>query len=259
VFKRSIVAPIIVALAGVSLGAWALVTPTSGAAQSLGPLTITKIAADGDHFLPGAHAYYQIEICNPNGGSVSVDYIIDTLPSGFSYVSQSTSGFADFDPDISGQTLSWFLDGQSLAGETCATTNFTASISEVEPLGMYCNEASVESDAGTSSTGPTAAMQVLNEGDTQQTPTCPGGKVRTATPTVTETEPPTATEVPATETPVPPPPTATSPSGGSEGVISAPNTGSGPSAGGPSTLLLAIAAAMVVGGVGATAVSLRRR
>ena len=141
----------------------------------------------------------------------------------------------------------------------CADLNFSVEISVEEPSGMYCNEATVEGIFGTASTGPTAPIQVLNEGDTQLTPTCGRGTVRTATPTVTATAPATATEMPATSTPVPPAATATSPAGGSAGVISAPNTGSGSDAGSPSMLLLAVAGAMMAAGAGAAALGAKRR
>ncbi|TAK59568.1 MAG: hypothetical protein EPO22_10060 [Dehalococcoidia bacterium] len=256
--KQRIILPLLVVLAGAGLGLWSVATPAHGAVIAIQPLTITKIA-DGDHFVPTATVDYQIRITNPNDFTVSVDIITDTLPAGFSYNTGSSNGLASFDPDITGQTLSWFVDGEPVAGLSTATLNFSATISTDEPLGMYCNQATVDWGSGTASTGLTAPIQVLNEGDTQLTPTCGRGNVRTATPTVTATSPATATEVPATSTPVPPAPTATSPAGGSAGVISAPNTGNGPDAGSPSMLLLAVAGAMIVSGAGAAALGARRR
>ena len=263
--KRSIILPLLLAMAGAGLGLWSLATPAHGAPAALQPLQITKIASDGDQFPPSHNAYYEISIHNPNGVTVFLDSLTDTLPPGFSYNADSASGLTSDNPAESGQTLTWtFVSEESVGAGLTETEFFTVFISADEPVGMYCNNASVDwfngNLTGSASTGPTAPIQVLNEGDTQLTPTCGGRRiVRTATPTVTVTAPATATEVPATSTPVPPTATATQPAGGSAGVISAPNTGSGPDAGGPSMLLLAIAAAMVAGGVGAAAVGARRR
>jgi len=258
--KRRIVLPLFVMFVGAGLGLWAVATPAHGTAIAITPLTITKIASDGDHFLPGNNAYYQITVHNPNDFTVYLNNITDTLPAGFTYNAGSYGGLATFDPDIVGQTLTWAFDGENVGGLADATLTFSATVSQT--TGMYCNIASVDWGTGTASTGPTAAVQVLNEGDSQLTPTC--GQpvtVRSATPTVTVTAPPTATEVPATSTPMPPTAaaTATKPAGGSAGVIAAPNTGTGSDGGSPSTLLLAIAGAMVVAGAGAAAIGAKRR
>ncbi len=259
---RRIILPMLVALVGAALGMWAMATPAHGIVAVLEPLQITKIAADGEHFLPGDNAYYQISINNPNGVTVFLDTITDTLPSGFTYNGESTGGLTSSDPAVSGQTLTWDLFGEVSVGALQAVIlTFSAGISTDEPVGMYCNQATVEGEAGLSATGPTAPIQVLNEGDDQLTPTCPNpGLVRSATPTASATVPATVTPVPETETPVPAA-TATQPGGGSAGVISAPDTGTGSSAGAgtPSTMLLAVAALMVLGGLGAAAAGAIRR
>jgi hypothetical protein len=258
--KRRIMLPMLVALVGAGVGMWAMITPARGSAIVLEPLQITKTAADGEHFLPGVNAYYQISIHNPNDVTVYLDNLVDQLPSGFSYNADSASGLVSFNPDESGQTLTWVFDGENVGGLQTVTLNFSVSISDVEPVGMYCNQATITSDAGVSSTGLTAPMQVLNEGDTQVTPTCPSrGLVHSATPTASATAPATKTPVPSTSTPVPPSATATSPTGGSAGAISAPDTGTGPSDGGPSAMLLAVATLLVVGGLGSAVVGTIRR
>lgn len=80
---------------------------------------ITKIASDGDQFTPNHNAYYHIHVCNPNDATVCLNNITDTLPSGFSYNEGSSSGLANFDPNIAGQTLTWIFDGEHVGGGLC--------------------------------------------------------------------------------------------------------------------------------------------
>ena len=186
---------LLVAVFGVGLGLWA----SAGTARAVtAPLTITKTAVEVNHRFPGQPAEYDIHICNPNDATVDLNNLTDTLPSGFSYNSGSYGGLVTFDPQSNGQTLTWAFDGQNVTGLACADATFFVTISADEALGMYCNTATVDwytdtASTANASTGPTAPIQVLNEGDT------------------------------------------------------------------PSTLLLAVATAMVIGGVGAAAYGARRR
>ena len=92
--------------------------------------------------------------------------------------------------------------------------------------------------------------------------------VRSATPTSSPTAPATDTPVSATSTPIPtntsappppPQPTATSPGGGTAGVITGPNTGSGPGGSGVPWAIIALAAMLVAGGAALSTAALRAR
>ena len=81
-----------------------------------------------------------------------------------------------------------------------------------------------------------------------------------STPTPSGTMPAaTATSALVTATAAPPQPTATQTGGGAAGVISAPDTGSGPSASGPSIETMLIAAVLAIVGFGASTAALRVR
>ena len=69
----------------------------------------------------------------------------------------------------------------------------------------------------------------------------------------------TATAVPPTPAAAPPQPTATQPGGGAAGVITGPNTGSGPSSEGASPGWLALAISVLVTGAGASGVAIKMR
>ncbi len=95
------------------------------------------------------------------------------------------------------------------------------------------------------------------------TPT-PRPVVHTATPTASATPRATSTSLPTTSTPVPPTavppqPTATPPGGGAAGVITGPNTGSGPGEAQTRLGSLLLAVAMLSGGAVLSTAALRAR
>jgi hypothetical protein len=118
---------------------------------------------------------------------------------------------------------------------------------------------------------PTAAPTTPAGGPTPCIPGIPESRcfnnppAANATPKVTSTTVPeaTATSAPATATSAatvaPPQPTATQPGGGAAGVISAPNTGSGPGGSGLPMTALFVAALLLAGGVSASAAAYRLR
>lgn len=234
----------------------------------LQPLQITKTTSEVNHAPQGGRIWYDIKICNPNDHWVDLNEITDTLPSGFSYETESTDGIVSFDPDISGRTLSWFIDGEeSVEADSCIHLYFTARVSREEPPGVYCNQASVLWDESSANTGLTAPVQVTElQPETVQELTCtqappPPAIVRTATPTRTAT--PRAS---ATATAAPPTKTAVSTVLAAEAtprtgvVVAAPNTGTGSSGndGGTTSWLLAIAGTLLVGGAGLTLAGRKR-
>ena len=70
------------------------------------PLLMSQ-SADQAISSPGAQNGYVITITNPNLVAVTIESIVDTLPSGFSYVDNSTSGATSANPTVSGTTLTW--------------------------------------------------------------------------------------------------------------------------------------------------------
>lgn len=235
------------------------------------PLQITKTTTEGNQAHPGGRVYYEITVHNPNADSrLSLDCITDTLPAGFSYVPESTSGSPDSPGEPDSQdcgSFGWFYDGEYIGAGQSITLDFAADVSENEPAGVYCNEASAFWDQLSANTGPTAPVVVTAlQAEAVQEPTCaqptPPAIVRTATPTSTATAratatataaPPTKTATPqstvlaAQATPKPQQPAAL------------PSTGSGSGNGrGASSWVLALAGTLIVAGAGLTLAGRKR-
>jgi uncharacterized repeat protein (TIGR01451 family) len=115
----------------------------------VGPLSTSKIA-DSATASPGGPDGYTITIYNPNASAVVVNSITDTLPAGFSYVANSTTGATTTNPTVSGQTLTWsgpFND----AGSGNVSVHF--GVTAASTSGTYYNNAG--GDAGTVTVAPT--------------------------------------------------------------------------------------------------------
>lgn len=135
------------------------------------PLSTTK-AADSATASPGGSDGYTITISNPNTSAVSLTAITDTLPTGFTYTSGSTTGVTTSDPTVSAQTLTWNgpINVPAEAGGTPGTValHFDVTVSSV--AGNYFNNAGGEADEFTvAPTGDTAPVTV--SGGTTEEPT----------------------------------------------------------------------------------------
>src|SRR5437867_3379420 len=123
----------------------------------LAPLSTTK-TADASAVTAGGTDGYTITIHNPDASSVVVNSVTDTLPAGFAYVANSTTGATTTNPTISGQTLTWNGSFSAPAGGD-VTLHFNVTASSTP--GTYFNNAG--GDAGTVavvSTGDTAPITV---------------------------------------------------------------------------------------------------
>lgn len=119
-------------------------------------LTTTK-TADLPGSRPGGHNGYTIYVHNPNAAPVTLTTVVDTLPSGFSYVEGSTTGTIP-DPDIMEQTLTWHGPFTAPA-EGAFWLRFGVTVS-VEP-GAYDNVASGTAvGVDVTGSGPTARVRV---------------------------------------------------------------------------------------------------
>lgn len=56
---------------------------------------------------PGAQNGYTVNVYNFTSKQVIVTELVDTLPAGFSYIPDSTTGFTHDDPVVSGRRLTW--------------------------------------------------------------------------------------------------------------------------------------------------------
>jgi len=99
---------------------------------------------------------YTLNIQNTGISSGNVTTIVDTLPSGFSYVSSTTTGMTASDPAINGQVLTWTGNWNVATGNTLVL-NFQVKASAV--AGLYTHSANAQgSNFVTITTGPIAAM-----------------------------------------------------------------------------------------------------
>ncbi len=187
----------------IAAGASASVGQTGGIVE-VQPLTVTK-TADAPSTTTGGANGYTITLSNPNAFGVTIETVEDSLPSGFTYTTGSTNGLTTFDPDVVGQTLTWW-ETISVPGSGSLSLHFGVTVSSTP--GNYTNSATTSSPAvvviGATDTAP---VQVVALGTATPGPT--------ATPTSTPVPPtatPTSTPVPPSATPTgtPVPPTATS-------------------------------------------------
>ena len=102
---------------------------------------------------------YTIKIDNPNTMSVTLSSITDTLPAGFSYISNLTSGVTTSNPTVSGQRLTWNGPFVVLPG---GSISLSFAVIVASMAGVYYNEAGGQAGGGFSvaSTGPTAPITV---------------------------------------------------------------------------------------------------
>ena len=120
---------------------------------------------------------YTITVNNGDDEAENLTKIHDILPSGFTYINNSTNGITSDDPSIAGQQLTWSPATIVNPGDSIALT-FDAQASLAE--GNYCNEAWVEPGNEKTSSGLTAKIKAGAPADDL----CPG-KAVTVTKTVT--------------------------------------------------------------------------
>jgi uncharacterized repeat protein (TIGR01451 family) len=111
------------------------------------PVTMGK-TADTSRVLPGAQDGYTISVSNSNNFAVTLNNVVDTLPSGFAYVPGTTTGAISTDPAINGQQL--VFAGFTVPALGSASLHFAVTTSSVD--GTYFNSASA--DAGSVSVVP---------------------------------------------------------------------------------------------------------
>jgi uncharacterized repeat protein (TIGR01451 family) len=166
---------------GIALS-WDVTVPAGGAVTvshlttfsplGFAPLTTTK-TADSASTSPGGPDGYTITIHNPNATGVTVNSITDTLPAGFSYVANSTTGATTANPSISSQTLTWSGSfGVAPGGDLTLHFLVTASTTP----GTYYNNAGGDAGAvAVAPTGNTAPITVLAAAATSVTTSLSGG------------------------------------------------------------------------------------
>ena len=133
--------------------------------QTLKQLTSEIIEPDG----PNTYTY-EITVTNRDDDPENLNKIDDVLPTGFSYVPDSSWGVTSNDPSISGQKLTWTLSETLSPGDSSVLT-FDA---EAEPTeGIYCNEAWATSGGPKTGSGLMAKLKVGSPADDE----CPGAAV----------------------------------------------------------------------------------
>jgi len=146
---------------------WELAVPSGGSRtvshittfSPLGyqPLIMNK-TADRSTSEVGQTNGYTIVIENPNTTAVTLDSIIDELPSGFNYLSGSTSGATSANPTTSGQSLTWSEPINVPAGGTISL-HFEVTVSST--AGLSYNRATAEAEGfSVIPTGDTAPITV---------------------------------------------------------------------------------------------------
>jgi len=127
----------------------------------LAPLSTTK-TADAATAAGGTSDGYTITIHNPNASPATLNSITDTLPAGFTYTANSTTGVTTTNPGISGQTLTW-AGPFSVPASGDVTLHFNVTVATT--TGVYFNNAGGEAGAiPVVPTGPTAAITVTGSG-----------------------------------------------------------------------------------------------
>jgi uncharacterized repeat protein (TIGR01451 family) len=130
----------------------------SGAGVETSAELEATVDADAAKVGPGGADGYELKIHNNGPGTVILDSITDTLPSGFSYVPGSTHGATTADPQISGRTLTWA--GRFAApGGGVAGLHF--AVKAAADAGIYLDEATADARGfPLTPSGPSARIEV---------------------------------------------------------------------------------------------------
>ncbi|MDP8975039.1 MAG: LPXTG cell wall anchor domain-containing protein [Actinomycetota bacterium] len=119
------------------------------------PLTITSFPWTPTA-TPASVATYTVVVVNPNGLTVNLNSIVDTLPAGFSYVPGSTSGTTTLDPTVAGQVLTW-SEPLEMPPFSFRILNFSVRVTGMP--GAYVNEAAA--DAGRYAVAPRVDLAAI--------------------------------------------------------------------------------------------------
>jgi len=169
-----------------------LFTAPQGECQEGAELVAPSVekTADDPTSAPEGSNGYTITVENPNDEAISLSQISDTLPPGFSYQNDSTTGAFSFNPVQEGQTISWTgFEGPltTVPPNGSISVHFNVAVSATP--GEYLNEAeAVSPDVDIPPTGPTAPIMVLQTptiGKTADSPTSQAGAANGYTITIT--------------------------------------------------------------------------
>ena len=110
-----------------------------------GPVANIAIAAINDNVVPGALVDYVVTIKNVGDSTGNPNLLFNsinwTLPTGFTYVSGSSTGLTTSNPTISSGTLTWAVPGGSLAPGASTNIHFKATASSTS--GSYYSNSTV--------------------------------------------------------------------------------------------------------------------
>ena len=142
-----------------------LVLGTTGEGGCQPGATVVTMDKDVDDSTvqPGDTVTYTVTVTNNGDDDAVLDSITDTLPAGFVYVPESTTGITTDEPSIDGQDLTW--EGPfTVPGEAILLgsidLSFSATVSTELP-GTYYNNASAQGDGiSVTPTGPDAPVTV---------------------------------------------------------------------------------------------------
>ena len=119
--------------------------------------TLTKTSS-ADSVVASGTVDFTLTINNLLTTSMTLNQIIDTLPSGFSYLAGYTSGTGVLagagEPSSGGQTPTWDFSSLSIPAGGSGTLTFRATVSSIS--GNYTNSASATTSFGTLSSNPVA-------------------------------------------------------------------------------------------------------
>jgi len=144
-------------------------TPTGYPVQSVNntaPVTVIHLSiaktANPTDVLAGGLLSYTITLSTTGSLAVPVTQVTDTLPSGFTYVTNTTTGLTTNNPGIAGQVHTW-NGAWSIPAGGSLTLNFQATASSTD--GTYNNNATyTPTGYPVQSVGPTATVTVIHLG-----------------------------------------------------------------------------------------------
>jgi uncharacterized repeat protein (TIGR01451 family) len=156
--------------------------------DDLGAVTLA-IAAAPPTVQAGATTTYTVTLANPNSQSVGVSSIGVTLPNGFSYRADSTSGASTSNPQIAGaaggvQTLTW-TGPITIAAKSTATLTFAANASPTPGAYSAVVQGTIDAPFSVEVTKPTAPVTVVAAGPGQTPPPGDGSSGQTTPSTST--------------------------------------------------------------------------
>jgi len=133
-------------------------TTAAGCQAGATVLSVTKATSTPIVF-PSGTVEYEISVNNPSASAVELTSITDSLPAGFTYVSDSTTGATDLEPTISGSDLTW-TGAFALPASSSVSLRFRVTAATV--LGEHWNNAGATAiGASVSPSGPTAMVTVI--------------------------------------------------------------------------------------------------